>query len=132
MARWIRPETRDQVARRGECSCCYCGRTGLRVGATLAGGKPAPDAVHLDHIVPRATSKAMGLRPDNRPVNLVVSCPACNESRGDLAIESWCLVVAERRLGETAPRSAVVALAEAILVTVAEQAASPLPERRAA
>jgi len=63
---WIRDTTRLRIYLRDFWCCVWCGRQ-VKKGTA-----------HLDHVWPRGHA-----RGTNRPTNLVTSCHACNEAKGD-------------------------------------------------
>ena len=64
---WIRAEKRLAIYLRDNFCCVYCGQD-LK--------KETPQNVTLDHLTPRSQGG------DNRALNLVTACRACNCSRG--------------------------------------------------
>jgi hypothetical protein len=104
--------------------CAYCGC----VVRTVAEGASQIEAAHLDHLVCQSWYLSRGRRINNVATNLVATCPACNESRGDQPLGSWCRTVAGRRLGVDAAPAAVDALGVQIEKTIRAQARRKLPK----
>lgn len=66
-SKWIRPAKRLSLYLRDGFRCSYCGED-------LRGA--APDAITLDHLVPRCEGGS------NHETNLVTACRSCNSARG--------------------------------------------------
>lgn len=122
--RWITPLRREAIVARDSGTCAYCGCA----VQTVAQGASEAGAAHLDHLVTRSWYLARGRRINNKASNLITTCPACNESRGDTPLGTWCRQVAARRLGDDASASAVDALGAEIEKTTRARARRVLPK----
>lgn len=86
---WIRRDLREAIRYRDGDQCVYC----------LA----EPPVTSLDHVIPLAllTVPTRSKRGDNRPTNVLTTCPRCNSRKGDLDLDTWCGLV-EAETGEPA------------------------------
>lgn len=74
---WIRDDLRWAILLRDGFRCAWC--------REIPGYHPCNprDRLSLDHLVSREEAERAGMRPDNRPSNLVAACVPCNQRRSD-------------------------------------------------
>jgi 5-methylcytosine-specific restriction endonuclease McrA len=91
--KWIWPRTRRRIYWRDGLRCVWCKRG---------------NAECLDHVVPRVNGGT------NRPTNLVSSCLACNEDRGDRSAIAWAFARDRRRAHRRPPHAILNGLVDAL------------------
>lgn len=104
-SRWISRTARQKIYDRDNMICVYCLKKcmpGTVAGFTRAQQRAyqkafMPDFATLDHIVARESVKiAYGAHSDmyakllTDPQNLVTVCCACNSSKKDTDLKTWC------------------------------------------
>jgi len=70
--------------------CYYCGELMVRWRRRDGQGQMKPNAVTIDHYIPKSIQPKGGFGEGTRQIkNLVLACFTCNQGKGDRLPENW-------------------------------------------